>query len=92
MHIVLANVTVLFILVVIGFGTAAFGKQFRLYSIGTILILLAVGVLVGLDGPRLVANLPTPWLGVMERINVYGYLLWVMVLAIALLRIEDTDH
>jgi hypothetical protein len=92
MHIVLANVTVLFILVAIGFGTAAFGKQFRLYSIGTILILLAVGVLVGLDGPRLVANLPTPWLGVMERINVYGYLLWVMVLAIALLRIEDTDH
>ena len=88
-HIILANVTVLFILLAIGFGATAFGKRFRLYSVGTILILLLVGVLVGLDGPRLAANLPTPWVGVTERINVYGYLLWVAVVAITLLRVED---
>lgn len=91
LHITLANVTVLLILLAMGFGAVAFGKQFRLFSIGTILMLLVVGVLVGLDAPRLAANLPTPWLGVTERINVYGYLLWVLVLAIALLRSEDTD-
>jgi hypothetical protein len=32
------------------------------------------------------ANLPTPWIGIAERIDLGGYLLWVAVLAIALLR------
>lgn len=89
MHLVLASVTVLLFLLAMGFGAAAFGKRFRLYSIGTILILLLFGVLTGFDSPRLAANLPTPWIGVYERISAYGYLLWVMVLAIALLRVRD---
>jgi len=90
MHIVLTSVTVLLILLAIGFGAIAFGKRFRLYSIGTILILLVFGTLAGLDGPRLAANLPTPWMGVYERINIYGYLLWVVVLAITLWRVRNT--
>jgi len=32
------------------------------------------------------ANLPMPWAGVTERISIGGYLLWQVVLAIALLR------
>jgi hypothetical protein len=71
-----------------GFGAAAFGERFRLYSIETILVLLISGFLAGLDQPRLVANLPTPWMGIWERINVDVYLLWVVVLAIALLRAQ----
>jgi hypothetical protein len=39
-----------------------------------------------LDGPRIAANLPTPWVGLWERINIGVFLLWVVVLAIALLR------
>jgi hypothetical protein len=46
------------------------------------------GVLTGLDQPRLAANLPTPWMGVWERISIFGYMLWVAVLAIALLRAQ----
>jgi hypothetical protein len=34
------------------------------------------------------ANLPTPWAGLTERISIGGYLLWQVVLAIALLRVE----
>ena len=86
MHIVLSAVTVLLILLAIGFGARAFGKGFRRYSIATILILVAAGALAGRDGARLAAQLPTPWLGVTERINVFGYLLWVAVLAVLLLR------
>lgn len=86
MHAIVTGVGVLFILFAIGFGATAFGKRFRLYSIGTILILFMFGALAGLDGPRLAANLPTPWMGVWERINIFGYMLWVVVLAIALLR------
>jgi hypothetical protein len=85
-HAVIAGVVSLLILLAIGFGATAFGKRFRRYSIATILILLVSGVLTGLDAPRIQANLPTPWVGVMERINLLGYLLWVAVLAIALLR------
>ena len=88
MHIVLAMVTVLFYLLVLGFGAAAFGKRFRLYSIATMVILGAFGALTGLDGPRIAANLPTPWAGVWERINIGVFLLWIVVLAMALLRAE----
>jgi hypothetical protein len=88
MHVILTMVIVLFTLLSIGFGAAALGKWFRRYSIGTTLILLLFGVLAGLDGPRIAAQMPTPWLGVMERINIFASLLWVLVLAIILLRPE----
>lgn len=48
-----------------------------------------LGVLTGFDGPRIAANLPTPLVGVWERVNIGVFLLWVMVLAIALLRVRD---
>jgi hypothetical protein len=73
-------------LLAMGFGAAALGKRFRLYSIVTILILVAFGVLAGLEIPRLTANLPTPWLGVWERTNIFAAMLWVAVLAVTLLR------
>jgi hypothetical protein len=88
LHIIVTSVLVLLLLLSIGFGAAAHGRGFRLYSIATILILLVFGALTGLQGPRLAANLPTPWLGVMERMNIYSSMLWVLVLAIALLRAE----
>jgi hypothetical protein len=86
MHGIITMVLVLFMLLAIGFGAAAFGKRFGLYSIATILLLVVGGVLTGLDQPRLTANLPTPWMGVWERINIGVFLLWVVALAIALLR------
>jgi Protein of unknown function (DUF998) len=90
MHKALTVVIVLVMLPAIGFGAAAFGKRFRLYSIATIVILLVSGAWAGLDAPRIEANLPTPWVGLRERISIYGYMLWVTVLAIGLLRAPDT--
>jgi hypothetical protein len=86
MHIVFSMATVLLMLLEMGFGAAAFGKRFRLYSIATMVILVAFGALTGLDAPRIAANLPTPWVGVWERLNISVFLLWVAVLAVALLR------
>ena len=91
MHIALTAVTVLCILLAIGLGAKAFGKGFRFYSYGTILVMLVFGILAALDGPRLAANLATPYLGITERINVGAYLLWVAVLSIALLRSRTPD-
>jgi hypothetical protein len=86
LHIVLGAVTVLLMLVAIGVGANIFNRRFRLYSIATFLILLVFGVLTGLDSPNISVNLPTPWIGLWERINIAGFLLWVAVLAITLLR------
>jgi hypothetical protein len=88
MHKILTFVTVLLMFLGIGFGAAAFGQRFRHYSIATVVLLVLGGVVAGLDAPRIEANLPTPWIGVTERINIGVFLLWVVVLAIALLRVS----
>ena len=60
-----------------------------MYSLATLAILAAFGALTFLDAPRIAANLPTPWIGVWERINIGVFLLWVVVLATTLLRVKD---
>lgn len=85
-HVVLGGVTVFLMFLAIGFGAAAFGKRFRLYSIASIVVLLAFGALTFLEAPGVQANLPTPWIGLWERINITVFLLWVVVLATVLWR------
>ncbi|HEX6253489.1 MAG TPA: DUF998 domain-containing protein [Nitrososphaera sp.] len=86
MHLILASNP--FVLLTVGLGVAAFRNWFRFYSIGTILILLVPATLVFMYAPQVGANEPTPWLGLTERISIYGTLLWHLVLAIVLLRGE----
>jgi hypothetical protein len=69
MHVALGGVTVLLMFLTIGVGATAFGKPFRLYSIATVVVLLTFGALTFVEAPRLQANLPTPWIGLWERIN-----------------------
>ena len=88
MHIAFAMLTVVLMLLAIGFGSAAFGKHFRVYSIATMVLLLGFGVMTTLDAPRVAADLPTPWVGLWERINIAVFLLWVVVLAVVLLRAQ----
>ena len=85
MHLVDGAIAVLLLVVAIGFGATAFGQRYRLYSIATILVLVAFGAWAGMDGPRIAEGLPTPWIGIKERISAYSYQLWLVVLAIALL-------
>lgn len=85
MHIALTATIVICILMAIGSAAISAGSAFRLYSIATLLAMLVFGTFAALDGPRIAANLPTPMLGVTERINVGAYLLWVALLALRLL-------
>jgi hypothetical protein len=89
LHLVLGGVTVVLMLLAIAFGASAFGRRFRLYSIASLVILVAFGALTFLDAPRVAANQHTPWIGVWERIDIGVFLLWVVVLAIALLGVRD---
>ena len=86
LHLVWTAAWGLLSMLAMGFGATALGRRFRLYTVVTIVIMIAFGYLTGLDGPRIGANLPTPWIGVWERINIGAYVLWVAVLAAALLR------
>jgi hypothetical protein len=86
MHILLTAFTVLCILLAVASAAGRLGRGFRHYSIATLLVLLVFGALAARDGAGLAANLPTPLLGINERISVGAWLLWVVVLALALPR------
>ena len=85
-HMIVTSVIVFVTLFAIGVGASALGKSFARYSISTMLVVLVFGALAGRDGSRIAAGLPTPWVGVTERICIGGFLLWVAALAVALLR------
>jgi hypothetical membrane protein len=86
MHLVMSGVTVFLIMMFIGFGSGTQGKWFRLYSLLTIAVMLIFGAMVGQQAPRVAAQLPTPGMGIMERISVYSPMIWVIVLASILLQ------
>lgn len=88
MHIVFTIATVLLMMLMMGFGAAALGKHFRLYTIACFILFVVFGTLTGLEGPKLAQGLPTSFVGVWERINIGIFLLWVILFAISLLQKE----
>lgn len=91
-HSMLAAVTSILFLLAMGSGAVACGKRFRIYSIGTILTLLALGAVTGFMSSAQIAQegftAPPQWFGLIERVDIYVSLLWVAVLAVVLLRAE----
>ena len=90
-HLVMATVTVLLMFLSIGFSAAAFGKGFRFYSIITILVFIVFGVLTFVEAPNVHKNLPTPYIGLWERINIAAFMAWLLVFSINLLRLEKNS-
>lgn len=88
LHIVLTFVTVVSWLIILGLGMFSFGKRFRIYSIGTFIAVIVCGALTG----YIVSTTPTavsqsaPWLGIIERIILYSFMVWMVVLATILLK------
>lgn len=87
MHaIITASGVFLFMFPAMIYGSMAFGKKFRIYSIVTMVLFIVFGSLAGMQGQALAQNLPTPFMGIWERINIYGYMIWIIVLSLLLLR------
>ena len=84
-HIVMSVITVLLMFLSIGFGSAAFGRGFRIYSIATILVFIVFGILTFKEGPNVAKNLATPFIGLWESINIAAFVVWLMVFAVTLL-------
>jgi hypothetical protein len=74
-------------LLAMGSGAAALGMRF-IYSVATITMPGAAGILTSREAPGGSANLPTAWIGVWERIAIGAWLLRIVVLAVALLRVR----
>ncbi len=91
LHIVWSVVALLCMLIAMGAGAAALGGGFRRYSLATVAVFLVFGTLIFLDAPRLAANLPTPWIGVWERVLMGAVQLWNVALVVALWRGDGTN-
>ena len=88
MHPVFAMITVPVMMLIIGFGAASQGKFFRIYSIATLLVLVAAGILTGVEAPNIDKDLPTPTIGIWERINIGVYMIWIAILSFMLWKRE----
>lgn len=75
----------------IGFGSRLLGPRFRYFSYGTIVAMLAFGLLQALHGGAMAANEPTPWMGLEERATAYLPMLWFAALAVGLLAREAVN-
>ena len=88
MHVALGGAAVLLMFATMVVAAPAFGARFRAYTIVSIILLLAFGGLTFRDSPRLGEGLPTPLIGLWERICIATFLTWIVVLAIAIWRNE----
>jgi len=91
LHLAFAGITTILIFIAVISGMSAFGRKFRVYSIATLVVLFASGVVTFVQTGNLATGAPTPWLGVVERIDLGAYLLWVAVLSGTLLRHDDCN-
>lgn len=88
LHIVWSIITVTLMIIMMVLGAASFNRNFRNYTVTTLALQVVFGFLTGLEAPNLAKNLPTPMLGVWERILIGLFLLWVSVFSILLLKRE----
>jgi hypothetical protein len=88
MHAPYGAASILLFLLMMGVGSRLLGTRFRSYSYGTIAVMLVFGILMGVQSGRMVADEPTPWMGLEERISVYATMLWLAVLSVGLLRTQ----
>ena len=92
MHIIWAMITLVLMMLIMGFGAAALGKPFRIYTMITFLVFIVFGILIGVEAPAIPDNLPTPLIGIWERINIGAFMLWVIVFSASLLSKERTFY
>ena len=85
-HIIVTGVIVVSLLSSMVAGAFALGRRFRVYSLATVLTVTVTTALTVPFAMRLAAGQPTPGFGIVERIAVYGFMIWTVVLSIAILR------
>jgi hypothetical protein len=86
MHLVLGAATVLLTVGMIGFGARALAGWFRVYSLVSLAVVLGCGVVTFVFVPRVAAGQSTLGMGIVERLSIGTWLIWLATLAVVLLR------
>lgn len=81
LHIAWATITLAFMMLLMASGAAGSGKSFRMYTLVTWICFVLFGILAWAESPGIEANLPTPWIGLWERLNIGLFMLWIMLFA-----------
>jgi hypothetical protein len=90
MHLVLAAGTGIFVAAYVAVFAIGSGWSFRVYSVLTLVTALVFGRLSA-QVDRLEAGDPTPYMGLLERIGIAAWLLWLAVAGVVLLRRNGAD-
>jgi hypothetical membrane protein len=86
LHLIEGGLEMSILLAAMGLAATALGRRFRLYTIVTVVLMVAFGAWSAMEIPQVEAGLSTSLLGVKERIYWYAYQLWFIGLALTLLR------
>lgn len=85
LHIVWTIITVVLMVIMMGLAAAALKHTFRYYTVISVVLLIFFGVLTSLQAPNITLDLPTPSIGIWERLNIGVFMIWIVVLAGVLL-------
>lgn len=85
-HILITAANVLAILLFLAFGSVTRGRGFLVYSLATIAAVVGGGAIAGRQVAAVAAGLSSPFLGLIERVNIYSAMAWIAVLSILLVR------
>ena len=75
-----------FLLVALILAAIAFPGKFRRFTIATMIVTTALALTAFRYVPAVIANEPTPWMGISERAGQYLTNLWYAIFALVLLR------
>lgn len=83
-HLVLGAVSMVLIAAFMAAGAIAIGGWFRHLSVVMLVVVLATFLWTFTFPLRAAADAQTPWMGVIERVAIYGYLIWIGLLSLVL--------
>ena len=83
LHIAWIFLVVPLMMLSIWFSRDVVGRAFAYVSL---IIVFGFGLLTGLDGPNVAANLPTPYVGLWERISIAAWVVWLVVFSVGMMR------
>lgn len=89
MHLVMVALTIILMLSFMIAGAIGGGRKFCVYSIFLMAVMMIFGIITGQQISNVEANLPTPWMGITERISAYSPMVWVFTFALLLLKKEN---
>jgi hypothetical protein len=86
LHVVFTIAWAIASMVTMVLASLALGRRFAVFTAVCAVATIGFGIRSGFDAANMEKNLPTPMMGVYERIGIAAFMFWLLVFAIALLK------